>query len=425
MIERAVFISAISLMLTVIAVPLSAQEPMEYIPRLKDSVIDSLIEASKEQARFEQAVTDSIRAEQSIRKEKEKQQLYIDFSEFGAPTGLEEFEKYFHFPPLPQYLTGDCWSFSTTSYFESEIYRLTSREIKLSEMHTVYYEFLEKARRFIEERGDSYFGEGSEGNAVMMVWSRHGAVPADVYEGNVRGGGEHDHSQMTKEMTDYLEYIKASDLWDEELVLRSLRLIMDRYMGRPPERFLFEGKSMTPREYFAEVLRLDLTQYACVMSTMSKPFHEYGEYVSYGNWWHSEDYYNLPIDQFCAVARMALQSGRTLRINGDISEPAYSYAQDLAVVPVADLPPGAITQEARELRIYEKATSDDHDTHVVGFAASDGRVWFLVKDSWRVAAGRFPGYVMMCEDYLRLKVLTYIVNKDVLEMAVPEFEAAR
>jgi hypothetical protein len=33
------------------------------------------------------------------------------------------------------------------------VYRLTGQEIKLSEMFTVYWEYVERAKRFIAERG--------------------------------------------------------------------------------------------------------------------------------------------------------------------------------------------------------------------------------------------------------------------------------
>ena len=60
--------------------------------------------------------------------------------------------------------SSDC-AISQRSFFESEIYRLSQREIKLSEMYTVYWEYVEKARRFVRQRGDSHFGQERSGNA--------------------------------------------------------------------------------------------------------------------------------------------------------------------------------------------------------------------------------------------------------------------
>ena len=65
--------------------------------------------------------------------------------------------------------------------FESEIYRLKGKNVKISEMYTVYCEYIEKARRFIQERGNSNFAEGSEANAVKRMWEMYGAVPNLVF----------------------------------------------------------------------------------------------------------------------------------------------------------------------------------------------------------------------------------------------------
>lgn len=40
-------------------------------------------------------------------------------------------------PVISQGATGTCWSFSTSSFLESEIIRLTGKQIDLSEMYTV------------------------------------------------------------------------------------------------------------------------------------------------------------------------------------------------------------------------------------------------------------------------------------------------
>jgi len=40
-------------------------------------------------------------------------------------------------PVISQGNTGTCWSFSTSSFLESEITRLTGKQVDLSEMYTV------------------------------------------------------------------------------------------------------------------------------------------------------------------------------------------------------------------------------------------------------------------------------------------------
>lgn len=72
---------------------------------------------------------------------------------------------------------GTCWSFSTTSFYESEVLRQQDKKVEISEIYSAYFEYVEKARRFIEKRSDSEFSEGSEGNALARIMKMYGAVP--------------------------------------------------------------------------------------------------------------------------------------------------------------------------------------------------------------------------------------------------------
>ena len=85
--------------------------------------------------------------------------------------------------PISQGNTGTCWCFSTTSFYESEIYRMTGKNINLSELYPVYFEYIEKVKGYISTRGNTHLGEGSETNAVQRMMEMYGIVPFDVYEG--------------------------------------------------------------------------------------------------------------------------------------------------------------------------------------------------------------------------------------------------
>jgi len=152
--------------------------------------------------------------------EKEKKKVFkLDFTGMDLPKSKDEFTSYWYNDPVSQGRTGTCWCFSTTSYFESEIFRLHQKKIKLSEKFTVYWEYVEKAKRYIKERGNSAFEEGSEANAVPRIWKMYGVVPAETYSGMLPGQKFHDHKAMIKEMQDYLNNIKSTNAWDEEAAI--------------------------------------------------------------------------------------------------------------------------------------------------------------------------------------------------------------
>lgn len=409
---------------------LAAQPPyrdkVEYVPKHGDPVIEDMEAKNQRVGDAQLAETQRIRDAQAQAEEEKasgEQELRFDFSNVRKPQSLDSFQTAFHFPPQQQFNTGNCWCFSTTSFFESEVYRLSGRKIKLSEMHTVYYEYLEKARRYVQQRGDSFFHEGSEGNAVILVWRKHGVVPVGAYKGELDPDGRYDDTEIVTEMKAYLAHVKSNDLWDEELTVSSLRLIMDKYMGRPPGRFVYEGEEMTPQRFLAEVLQLDLDDYVCVMSTLSQPFHAYALYDVPANWWHSQDYYNVPLDEFYRIITYAIENGYTVRLNGDVSEPGHNGLEDAAVIPTFDIPREYIDQHARELRFANGATDDDHDVHLVGHTNVAGYDWFLAKDSADHAQhGRFKGYMLFRGDYIKLKTLTFIVHKDAVRAVVEEFD---
>jgi bleomycin hydrolase len=346
-----------------------------------------------------------------------KKQLQLDLSGVYRPSSVNEFEQYWHSQPVSQGLSGMCWCFSATSFFESEIYRLTKRQIKLSELHTVYWEYVEKAHRFVQERGNSVFGEGSEANAVRRIWKTYGVVPAEAYSGLKPGQKFHDHSKLFAEMNNYLQSLKSSNAWDEEAALKTIKSILNHYLGEPPKTIVVEGKTMTPKEYLANVVRLNLDDYVEVMSLMEKPYYRFVEYEVPDNWWHSKEYFNVPLNDFMDAIKKAIRSGYTVCIGGDVSEPGYEGHAGVAIVPTFDVPSEYIDDSARQFRFSTGTTGDDHGIHMVGYLEKDGKDWYLIKDSGAGSRNNnHPGYYFYTEDYAKLKMLGYTVHKD----AVPD-----
>lgn len=353
-------------------------------------------------------------ADAFIKKENPAQRkLRVDFGGIKAPASAGEFTTSWHTPPLSQGLSGMCWCFSTTSFYESEIHRLTGRDVKLSELYTVYWEYVEKARRFVKERGNSAFGEGSEANAVPRIWKQYGIVPASAYSGLLPGQKVHDHRVLFSELQAYLLSVKAGNAWNEEEVVRTVRSILNRYLGEPPAAVTVEGRSMNPREYLSSVLRLNLEDYVEVMSLMEKPYFRMVEYEVPDNWWHSTDYLNVPLDDFMGVLKNAIRKGYTVCIGGDTSEPGLEGHAGIAVIPTFDIPAAFIDESARQFRFTNKTTTDDHGIHVVGYTTVEGSDWFLIKDSGSGSRNNtHRGYYFYREDYIKLKMMGLTVHGD-------------
>ena len=72
--------------------------------------------------------------------------------------------------------TGTCWSFSASSFLESEIMRLTDKNIDISEMYTVRNTYLVKAENYIMRQGKAQFSEGGLGHDVITSMSSNGQM---------------------------------------------------------------------------------------------------------------------------------------------------------------------------------------------------------------------------------------------------------
>ncbi|MDZ7373735.1 MAG: peptidase C1 [candidate division KSB1 bacterium] len=355
--------------------------------------------------------------------EQERTYLTIDAAALKYPRAIEEFQTVWHNPPVRQDTTGTCWAFSTISFLESEIKRLHGKEVRLSEMYVVYWEYVEKARRFLREKGNSEFGEGSEHNAVIERIRQYGCVPLESYTGLVGGRTTHNHAPLYRELRSFLDYCKEKGYWDEDQAIAYVRLVLNKHLGEPPTHIVVDGREMTPIEYARDYLRLPLDDYVAIMSTTSIPFWTQGEYKVPDNWWHSQEYYNVPLEDFYEGIRSALRSGFSVALGGDISEPGKVSEVDLAVVPSFDIPGQLINQDAREFRFYNRTSTDDHGIHCVGYTRKFGHDWFLIKDSGRSAyEGNLKGYYIFRDDYVKLKMLTYLVHKDGVSWLLKKFQ---
>ena len=347
----------------------------------------------------------------------------MNFDGKQIPQSLKEFTIVAAENPISQGNTGTCWCFSTTSFYESEIHRITGKTINLSELYPVYFEYIEKARGYINTRGKTHLGEGSETNAVQRMMDWYGIVPAEAYEGKPSDQPFYNHEKMFSEIETYLKNCKSTNFWDEETILSNIKSILNHYMGIPPTLFKYEGKTYTPKSFLKNVTKLKPTDYVDFMSLLQKPYWSQEEYKVPDNWWRSADYYNVPLDEFMFAIKNAIKNGYSISIGGDVSESGYSSANDVAMVPSYDIPSEYIDENARQFRFSNGTTTDDHAIHLIGYKIDkNDDWWFLIKDSGSGSRnGRFPGYYFYHEDFVKLKMMTFTIHKDAVKEALNKF----
>jgi len=360
--------------------------------------------------------------------EKVRKTFAVDLATASLPNKIDLYKNIqWHNAPLSQGNTSTCWSYSTTSFLETEAYRINKIQVKLSEMYTVYWEFVEKAKEYINTRGKSVFDEGSEANAVTRIWAKYGVVPENDYTGLTEGRIYQNHEEMLTEMKNYLESVKTRSAWDENDAVAVIKSIMNHYMGVPPTEVVVNGKKVTPLQYLKEVIKINPDDYVDILSYTQQPFYSQVEYEVPDNWWHSSEYYNVPLDVFMATLKEVVRHGYTVSIGGDVSEPGFDRYTQCAVIPDFDIPSANINDDARQLRFSNGTTTDDHGLHLVGYLEKDGKDWYLIKDSGSGSRNNDDnakefGYYFFSEDYVRLKMMDFMVHRDAVKELLKKFQ---
>lgn len=336
------------------------------------------------------------------------------------PGSVEEFNPLFHLPPVNQDTTNACWSFATLSFLESEMQRLGRQPVKLSVMFPFFHVYVEKARYFVQTRGKSRFAPGDLFSGVVDMIRKYGIVPEEAYRGETRSCKTRNHTALEAELDTFMRRVKEYELWDEEFVLQKVRKILYKYLGVPPQEFVFNGKTYSPKSFSEEVVRLPWDDYLILTSFLYSPFGQFIELKVPDNWSHQKVYFNVPLDTWYSALKSAVKNGFSVAFDSDTGEPGRIGKYDACFVPEWDIPGRYISQQAREFRFKNGSTTDDHLMHIIGYKRIRGNDWFLVKDSWRTAwQGRHKGYYFFHGDYLRLKALAFMVHKD----AVPGIAA--
>ena len=323
--------------------------------------------------------------------------------------------------------TGTCWCFSTTSFLESEAHRLGRGDFELSQMHTVYYAYIEKALRRVRSHGTNPFRNGGLAHDVLYVIGKYGAVPRSVYSGLPLDAGMPEQREMDKVLAGMLssvisagdEKVPLSGSWTdgrfEAPWFNAFSGILNAYMDRPPATFDYKGNILSPKQFATDVLKLPLDDYVEVTSYSQIPFYATGELLLPDNWLHYDRFYNVPLDDFVRIVDHALGNGFSLVFDLHMTEEEFKSTKDYALGH--DEAAGiAITQNRRDNLLESWRTEDVHLEHAIGIARDEaGRKFYKAKDSvGAVGDTEWPVHNIeyLSEAFLRSRVLFVLVHKD-------------
>ena len=331
-------------------------------------------------------------------------------------------------PVISQGFTGTCWSFSTSSFLESEIIRLTGKQIDLSEMYNVRHTYVKKANNYVMRQGMAQFAQGALAHDVINSIKENGLVPNEVYSGLYPNEAKHNHAELELVVKAMLDtYIKKpggelSNKWGP-----AVEAVLDTYLGKKVNKFTYEGKEYTPQS-FLEITKIQPDNYVSIASFSHAKF--YDQFIlNVPDNFSNGSFYNVPLDEMIATLDNALKNGYTVELDCDMSEKTFSSKDGIAVIPEdeannekalkAIYPEKKITQEYRQQEFENYNTTDDHLMHITGVLKDQkGNKYYKVKNSWGSGNERTTngGYMYFSESYMRLKAISIMVHKD----AVPK-----
>lgn len=340
--------------------------------------------------------------------------------------------------------SGTCWAYSTLSFFESEILKKTGKTYDLSEMFVASKDYVDRAILTVRMHGDSQFSQGGSAGDVLVILRDKGICPEDAMAkpGSMIGDSLANFNEFFDVMSPYVDAVsknKARKISNQWTV--GLQGIIDGYLGKCPEEFVYEGKKYTPKT-FAESLGLDWSDYVSITSYTHHPF--YTDFaVEVQDNWRWERSYNVPMDEMMRIIDNALDNGYTIAWGGDVSEDGFTrnglaiaydtkgqsltgsdQARWLKLTPAqkrneidslgVSAPEIIPTQELRQEGFDNWELTDDHGMHIYGKAKDqNGREYYMVKNSWG-ETGKYKGIWYMSKNFIALKTMDFLVNKNAI-----------
>src|SRR3712207_3566420 len=310
--------------------------------------------------------------------------------------------------------SGTCWDYSTLSFFEAEILKNTGKTYDLCESFVANKTYMDRAIQVVRLHGDCQFAQGGSAYDPLFCLQNYGICPEDAmpFPGSLYGDSLNNYNELFSIMTPYVQAVAKSDakkLSNQWKV--GLQGILDAYLGKCPENFMYQGKSYTPKS-FAASLGLNFNDYVTITSYTHHPFWTSFAVEVQDNWRNPHSW-NLPMEDMMRVIDNAVMNGYTIAWGGDVSEEgftrqglAYAYdtkkAQSLTGSDMArwlkltkvqknsmldslgcKAPEIVPTQKMRQERFDNWELTDDHGMLIYGIAKDQyGKEYYMVKNSW-------------------------------------------
>ena len=259
-----------------------------------------------------------------------------------------------------------CWAYAMLSAIETEhIVRGDSVHLSVA--------YLE---RMMEQEADAPSSKRGMGITAVHLMEKYGMVPYDAMPSN----------NLRSPSSSSTQGAQTSSLVPI------------------PKKAFMEGMEYTPQEFARSVCAPG--EYIGLGTDDSQPYYEEYEPALPDNWEHNR-LMNLPSDSLLALTVRAIEGGRGVCWEGDISERGFDREKC-----VADIGPDYSLFNVHN-SIYSGSTTDDHCMAIVGIAHDeDGNRYFIMKNSWG-RYGPYAGMVYLSFNYFREKTIAVFMPHNI------------
>ena len=320
--------------------------------------------------------------------------------------------------------TGTCWSFSGSSFLESEIFRETGEMIDISEMYNVRNTYPAKAWNYVMRQGKIQFSEGGLAHDVLNSVKNYGLVPESAFTGLKAGESKHNHALIIPELKKVLDaYIKNGEKSAYPNWRASVDSILTVHLGKTPNNFVYNGITYNPKTFLKKT-KINTSNYVTLTSFLHQPYNS-SFILNIPDNFSNGNFYNVSLNDLVEITDRALKKGYSIALDCDVSETTFSSKYGIAVIPknIDDTKKAltyivketTISPEYRQQEFENYNTTDDHLMHIIGMVKDqNGNEYYKVKNSWGGNSERIGnnGYVYMSKAFFKLKTISILVNKN-------------
>ena len=354
--------------------------------------------------------------------------------------------------------SGRCWLFTGLNVLRAAaIDKWDLGEFKFSQCYNFFWDQLEKSNLFLQAVIDTRnkpiddrevdwlfshpVSDGGTFTGVANLVTKYGVVPADVMPETAVANAT---SQMRTHLGNLLRQdgLKLRDMAEQAALnaprngararkaaaelenqlqqektemLKEVYHVLALCLGVPPTEFEWKGKTVTPVQFYRELLGYDLENNYVML--MNDPTREYGKVYEIQYDRHMYDgqnwvYVNLPMERIKEMAIASIKANTAMYFSCDVGKflDRQKGVADLNNFDYGSLLGVEFTMDKKQ-RIQTHASSSSHAMTLIAVDLKDGKpVKWMVENSWGASSG-YKGNIIMTDEWFNEYMFRLVVEK--------------